>query len=131
MLAGAVLCLQRCGGEACNPNLCGCVCLSLKLCSPTLLLRILLLPAEIEARLMVEAKPQYSATSNTRNDAVVICVHGFTGVPYEVAPTVKALTDLGIPAVAPLLPGHGYKDRDEQVQEFANITKAGGGFKVR
>ena len=74
---------------------------------------------------MVEARPQYSATSNARHDAVVICVHGFTGVPYEGAPAVRALADLGVPAVAPLLPGHGYKDRDEQMQEFASITQDG------
>ena len=74
---------------------------------------------------MVEARPQYLTTKRPRNDAVVICIHGFTGVPYEVAPAARALADLGIPAVVPLLPGHGYKDRNEQIQEFAKITKEG------
>lgn len=83
------------------------------------------LPADIEAQLMVEAKPQSLVTKSARDDAVVICVHGFTGVPYEVAPAVRALANLGIPAVAPLLPGHGYRAHDKQVQEFSKITKDG------
>lgn len=56
---------------------------------------------------MPEARPQYLKTANDA-EAVVICLHGFTGVPYEVGPAVKALANHGLSAVAPLLPGHGY-----------------------
>lgn len=82
------------------------------------------LPSEMEARLMAEAAPQYLQPDGSP-DAIVICLHGFTGVPYEVAPAVKAIANIGLPAVAPLLPGHGYRDRQTQRQEFAQITKAG------
>lgn len=73
---------------------------------------------------MPDAKPLYLQPEQDA-DAVVVCLHGFTGTPYEVAPAVRAIANLGIPAVAPLLPGHGYQDRQEQRREFARITKAG------
>lgn len=80
------------------------------------------LPSNVEARLMPEAKPQY-LNANGSADALVICVHGFTGTPYEVAPAMRAISNMSLPAVSPLLPGHGYRDRDEQEREFARITK--------
>ena len=73
---------------------------------------------------MLEAAPQYMK-SNSSTDAVVICLHGFTGTPYDVGPAVNALSKIGLPAVAPLLPGHGYRDRVEQERQFAQITQAG------
>ena len=79
---------------------------------------------DLEARLMPEAKPQY-LKPNTSEDAIVICLHGFTGTPYEVGPAVSAIAHQGISAVAPLLPGHGYRDRAEQEHQFAQITQAG------
>lgn len=82
------------------------------------------LPADIEAQLIPEAKPQY-LQPNCDIDASVICLHGFTGNPYEVHPAVSALSDMGIPAVAPLLPGHGYRERSKQEQEFSKITLDG------
>ncbi|MGB3135846.1 MAG: alpha/beta fold hydrolase [Nodosilinea sp.] len=82
------------------------------------------LSAGIEARLLPEAKPLHQEPSS-RTDAVVICVHGFTGTPYEVAPAVDVLATTGIAAVAPLLPGHGYQIHREQKQEFAQIRPEG------
>ncbi|MBE7385965.1 MAG: alpha/beta fold hydrolase [Leptolyngbya sp. SIO1E4] len=82
------------------------------------------LPSDIETRLMPEAKPQ-SLTPNPSADAVVICLHGFTGTPYEVGPAVRAIADKGLSVVVPLLPGHGYRDRAEQKQKFARITPDG------
>ncbi len=82
------------------------------------------IPAEVEPRLMPDAKPLY-VQPDAGADAVVVCLHGFTGSPYEVAPAVNAIASLGISAVAPLLPGHGYRERDDQRREFARITKAG------
>ncbi len=82
------------------------------------------LPHDIEAQLIPEAKPQY-LKPNHSIDAVVICMHGFTGHPYELAPAMSALSDLDIPTVAPLLPGHGYQERHKQEQEFSSITLNG------
>jgi carboxylesterase len=82
------------------------------------------LPSAIEARVMDDARPLY-LRSRESADAVVICVHGFTGNPYEVTPAARAITDVGCDAVVPLLPGHGYRDRMEQEREFAAITKSG------
>lgn len=85
------------------------------------------LPLDIEPRLMADARPRYLKPQGKGNSkhSVVICLHGFTGVPYEVAPAVEAIANVGLSAVAPLLPGHGYRARQEQEQEFARITKAG------
>jgi carboxylesterase len=37
----------------------------------------------------------------------VLCLHGFTGTPYEVAPLARALATAGFAVSAPLLAGHG------------------------
>ena len=37
----------------------------------------------------------------------VFCIHGFTGVPFEVKLACEAASDLGLAAEAPLLAGHG------------------------
>jgi carboxylesterase len=37
----------------------------------------------------------------------VLCLHGFTGTPYEVAPLARALGAAGFAVSAPLLAGHG------------------------
>jgi carboxylesterase len=37
----------------------------------------------------------------------VLCLHGFTGTPYEVAPLARALGAAGFAVSAPLLKGHG------------------------
>ncbi len=37
----------------------------------------------------------------------VLCLHGFTSTPYEVAPLAHALTGAGFSVSAPLLAGHG------------------------
>jgi carboxylesterase len=36
-----------------------------------------------------------------------LCLHGFTGTPYDVAPLARALADAGFAVSAPLLAGHG------------------------
>ena len=82
------------------------------------------LSSEIEARLAPEASPQYLQPA-CQTDAVIICLHGYTGMPYEVGPAVRAIAEVGLSAVAPLLPGHGYQDRVEQEREFAQITQTG------
>jgi carboxylesterase len=37
----------------------------------------------------------------------VLCLHGFTGTPFEVAPLAQALASAGFSVSAPLLKGHG------------------------
>ncbi|MGB7249591.1 MAG: alpha/beta fold hydrolase [Phormidesmis sp.] len=78
-------------------------------------------PAD-QARLLPEAAPLQKQPS-TPTDTAVICIHGFTGTPYEVFPAVDALTQIGVYTYAPLLPGHGYRERPEQVQAFAKLNK--------
>jgi carboxylesterase len=41
----------------------------------------------------------------------VLCLHGFTGTPYEVAPVARALGEAGFAVSAPLLAGHGHDAR--------------------
>ncbi len=82
------------------------------------------LSPDIAERLTPDAKPQYLQSANGA-DTVIICLHGFTGTPYEVGPAMKAIADAGLSAVTPLLPGHGYLGRSEQERQFAQITQAG------
>jgi carboxylesterase len=44
--------------------------------------------------------------------AAVLCLHGFTGTPYEVAPLARALANAGFSVSAPVLAGHGQKASD-------------------
>lgn len=82
------------------------------------------LPSDIERQLMSDAKPQYfKAEPNV--DTVVICMHGFTGNPYDVSPAIHSLSNMGFSVVAPLMPGHGYRDRRKQEEEFSSITLNG------
>jgi carboxylesterase len=37
----------------------------------------------------------------------VLCLHGFTGTPYEVAPLARGLANAGFSVSAPMLAGHG------------------------
>lgn len=39
--------------------------------------------------------------------AAALCIHGFTGVPFEVRPLADALAPIGVASVGVLLPGHG------------------------
>ncbi|ABW32862.1 esterase/lipase, putative (plasmid) [Acaryochloris marina MBIC11017] len=83
-----------------------------------------LLSSDIEKLLMPDAKPQF-CKAKPNGDAVVICVHGFTGNPYDVSPAISTLSNMGLSVVAPLLPGHGYRERHKQEQAFSNITPEG------
>ena len=82
------------------------------------------LSSDIELQLMPDAKPQYHR-AKPNGDAVVICIHGFTGNPYDVSPAISTLSNMGLSVAAPLLPGHGYRERRKQEQEFSNITPEG------
>lgn len=47
--------------------------------------------------------------------ASALCLHGYTGTPYELRPLAAALSDAGIASVGPLLRGHG---RDPAALQF-------------
>ncbi len=44
------------------------------------------------------------------DDAIVICLHGYTATVYEAAPVAEACFAAGTDAACPLIPGHGLKD---------------------
>ena len=50
---------------------------------------------------------QVAAFDLGEGDCAVLCLHGFTGTPYEVRPLGEALAAAGYRARGPLLPGHG------------------------
>jgi carboxylesterase len=49
-------------------------------------------------------------------DVAALCLHGLTGTPYEVRPLGEALSQAGIRAVGPALPGH-----NETPQQLARV----------
>lgn len=73
-------------------------------------------------QLLPEAIPLENQPS-APTDTAIICIHGFTGTPYEVAPAVDALTQIGAATYAPLLPGHGYQERTKQIEAFALLSE--------
>lgn len=75
-----------------------------------------------KTRLLPEALPLKQQPS-TPTDTAIICIHGFTGTPYEVAPAVEALPHIGIATYAPLLPGHGYREPAEQIKAFGQLSE--------
>lgn len=80
-------------------------------------------PPEYQKKLWSDGLPWYYQNEKNQAKGVVICLHGFTATPYEVRPVGKACLELGIDAVAPLLPGHGYCQFAEQQTEFPKMTK--------
>jgi carboxylesterase len=54
----------------------------------------------------------------------VLAFHGFTGTPQEVALVVDVARELGLGAVAPLLPGHGQRVSDLAPLRFADWLAA-------
>jgi carboxylesterase len=54
----------------------------------------------------------------------VLALHGFTGTPQEVGLVVEVARELGLAAVAPLLPGHGQRVSDLAPLRFADWLAA-------
>lgn len=75
-----------------------------------------------QARLLPEAIP-LKKQPDTATDTAVICLHGFSGTPYEVALAIDAIAQRGMATYAPLLPGHGYRELAEQRQAFAKLSE--------
>lgn len=75
---------------------------------------------------MPEALPRLfkaNAGANARADAVIICLHGFGGTPYEVNPVAKACAAVGLDAVTVVHPRHGFSRRQVQRREFARLRQ--------
>jgi carboxylesterase len=68
-----------------------------------------------------EATPS-NAFSNTCSGTVILCLHGFSGLPYEIYPALDAIAQSGMAAACPLLPRHGYRDAATQHREFALLN---------
>jgi carboxylesterase len=84
------------------------------------------LSEEQQTQLMQAALPHFfAAKKGEKADAVVVCLHGFTGMTYEIDPVAEACNRVGLDAVTVLLPGHGYAAKPEQVRQFSRITGQG------
>lgn len=57
-----------------------------------------------------------------KSKAVIICLHGFFATTYETRPIANACLALGIDAVAPLLPSHGYAELADQKRAVLNMN---------
>ncbi len=82
-------------------------------------------PAETQALLLPDAFPRLlrPLPGVEGSQAVVICLHGFSGMPYELGPGLAAIAQAGLTAAAPLLPRHGYCDLAIQHREFALLNQ--------
>ncbi|MEL6263277.1 MAG: alpha/beta fold hydrolase [Cyanobacteria bacterium J06626_6] len=94
------------------------------------------LSADEKSLLMDDALPQWLCAKKTDaggaahkcsegSSAAVICIHGFTAMPYEVMPVARACVQAGVSAIAPLLSGHGYRELSMQKEKFGQITADG------
>ncbi len=78
------------------------------------------------ARLHPDAAPfMVRASGSSARRGVVICLHGFTAMPYGVGSVARAIGAIGLDAVATLQPGHGWRDRADQEREIAQLTCEG------
>lgn len=69
-----------------------------------------------------DAAPFHWIAPHNQARAVVVCLHGFTAMPYGIKPIARACVAAGVSAVAPLQPGHGYAQRSDQDQ-ISRITR--------
>lgn len=81
------------------------------------------LPFALSAAPQPEVSSPSDAPNRPARSGVVICFHGFTAMPYVVVPVAQAIASVGLDAVGPLLPGHGWRDRADQEREFSQITR--------
>lgn len=81
-------------------------------------------PGDIRGALWPAGMP-FHLISRDGAPAVVVCLHGFGASTYETRPVAEACVQAGIDAVAPLLPGHGYANEDDQRREIVKMTMDG------
>ena len=73
-------------------------------------------------RLCLPESSSAAASTAEGKRSIVICLHGFSGMPYELEPGLESLARAGMAAAAPLLPRHGYRDSATQHREFAQLS---------
>lgn len=71
--------------------------------------------AEYDGHLWPEAQP-YHLRADPPSDTIVLGLHGFRATPYELRPVHEACCAAGFDGMAPLLEGHGYRERREQIE---------------
>jgi carboxylesterase len=79
-------------------------------------------PTDFQELLFNKAVPYYRF-HQPKSDAIALCLHGFTAVPYEVRFIADAIFEKGIDVAAPLLPFHGYKNITDQKNYFPRMKK--------
>ncbi|MBN2156175.1 MAG: alpha/beta hydrolase [Candidatus Lokiarchaeota archaeon] len=79
-------------------------------------------PEEFKTMLFERAVPYYKKHDFPSN-TIVLCLHGFTAVPYEVKVIANAIYEKGIDIAAPLLPFHGYKNIEDQKRYFNRMRE--------
>ena len=82
-------------------------------------------PADQLAQLLPDARPLRFISDRPPNSAAntaVICLHGFTAMPYGVRPIAEQCARAGFDTYAPVLPGHGWQDPKQQRREFSKVT---------
>jgi len=80
---------------------------------------------EIEPKyknLLWEQGQPFYIKNKTKSDSIVVCFHGFGATPYETRPIADECFKLGIDAVAPILPAHGYANIEDQRTQFVKMN---------
>ncbi len=79
-------------------------------------------PEDFKDLLFERALP-YHRKHDPKSDTIVICLHGFSAVPFEVKIIADAIFDTGMDVALPLLPFHGYKNLKDQKKYWPQMTK--------
>lgn len=77
--------------------------------------------AEQLAQLLPDAAPLKWAGDRLA-DTAIVCIHGFRAMPYGVRPIAEKCAQGRFDTYAPLLPGHGWRDPQQQRQDFSRVT---------
>lgn len=72
----------------------------------------------------MRGRPETAAIRIAGRTPTVFCIHGFTGVPFEVALGCRVAEELGLAAEAPLLAGHGTSSADLARTNFAHWVES-------
>jgi len=78
-------------------------------------------PGSVKEKLYPDGLPFYHA-HDPMATTICVCLHGFTATPYEASPVAEACFSAGFDTVAPLLPGHGYANLDDQHEHIVRMT---------
>jgi carboxylesterase len=79
-------------------------------------------PDEFKDLLFDRALPYYRK-HDPLSDTIVLCLHGFSAVPFEIKVIADAIFDAGLDVAAPLQPFHGYKNVEDQKKYWPRMTK--------